>query len=510
MHQGAEMEEAPLTDGTSLQIVETGIPYLDVLLGGGLPRGAIAMVVGAPGTGKTTLAQQMAFHAASQGAATLYLTGYSETHAKLLAYGRGFRFFAPEHIGTLIHYLSLADLLARGADETEQSIVHTAREQRARLVVLDGYRSMRRLLGDEPASTDFLYSLGSKLALLGVTTIVAAEGDAHAPERYGELTVSDTVIGLTRRRHGERHRRTLDVVKIRGMAPIAGLHAFEITRAGFDIYPRLEATVPRGDAAPTGRRAVFGISELDVMVGGGLPGGTSALVAGAPGVGKTLLGLHFLMAGARQGEPGLLVGFIEDRPRLREKALAFGMDLEAEERAGRIHLLTIPSFELDPDRVACLLREDIERRAVQRVVIDSVAELDRSFLERVRAPDYFAALAHYLRSQGVTGYLTMDIPKVVGQELDLTDSALAMLAENLILLRYVEYRGRLQRLLSVLKMRSSGHDDTIRTYEIAEGLGLRLLGEAPPVRGLLTGIPHELDVAESRTRRRRTRGGPPS
>src|SRR4051794_28956027 len=105
------MEKAPPTDSLSLEVVETGIPYLDLLLGGGLPRGAIAMVVGAPGTGKTTLAHQMAFHAASQGAVTLYLTGYSETHAKLVAYGRGFRFFAPEHVGTLIQYLILADLL---------------------------------------------------------------------------------------------------------------------------------------------------------------------------------------------------------------------------------------------------------------------------------------------------------------------------------------------------------------------------------------------------------------
>jgi circadian clock protein KaiC len=227
-------------------------------------------------------------------------------------------------------------------------------------------------------------------------------------------------------------------------------------------------------------------------------------------VGKTLLGLHFLMAGARAAEPGLFVAFIEDGTRLREKARTFGMDLEAEERAGRIRLLTIPSYELDPDRVARLLREDVERRSVRRVVIDSAAELDYSFLSRVRAPEYFAALAHYLRDHGATTYVTLDIPKIVGQELDLIDSALAMLAENVILLRYVEYRGRLHRLLSVLKMRTSAHDDTIHTYEIADGIGLRLSGAAPPAQGLLTGLAREHDAAEPRTRQRRTRRGPPS
>ena len=504
------MAEGATREAVGLEVLDTGIPYLDAILGGGLPRGAVAMIVGAPGTGKTTIAQQMAFHAASQGANTLYLTGYSETHAKLMAYGRGFRFFVPEQVGDRIQYLSLADLLRQGPESTEHSIVHTARAQQARLVILDGYRSIRRLLGDEPVSTDFLYSLGSKLSLIGVTTVVAAEGEPDAPERYGELTVSDTVIGLKRHRHGERYRRTLDVMKIRGLAPIEGLHAFEITRDGIEIYPRLESTVFRGDAPPTGPRAGFGVPELDAMFGGGLPGGTASVVAGAPGVGKTLLGLHFLMAGARAGEPGLLVGFIEDGTRLHEKARAFGMDLEAEERAGRIRLLTIPSYELDPDRVARLLREDVERRGVRRVVVDSAAELDRTFLERVRAPDYFAALAHYLRAQNATSYLTLDIPKIVGQELDLTDSALAMIAENVVLLRYVEYRGRLQRLLSVLKMRTSAHDDTLRTFEIVDGTGIRLLGDALPARGLLTGIAHDLDVTMTRTRQRRTRGGPPS
>jgi circadian clock protein KaiC len=488
-----KLVEGEIRDESHLVLLETGIPYLDLLLGGGLPRGAIAMVVGAPGTGKTTLAQQLAFHLASQGANVLYLTGHSETHAKLLAYGRGFRFFVPEQVGTRVQYLSLADLLVRGAEETERSIIATARGMEARLVVLDGYRSIRRLIGNEPESTDFLYSLGSKLALLGGTTVVAAEGESDAPERYGELTVSDTVIGLARRRLGERYRRTLDVMKIRGMAPIEGLHAFEITRAGIELYPRLEATVPRGEARPSGRRLGFGIPDLDAMFGGGLPSGTATLAAGGPGVGKTLLGLHFLMAGARVGETGLLVGFIEDAPRLRQKALAFGMDLEAEERAGRIRLLTLPSYELDPDRVARLLREAVEGRAIQRVVIDSVAELDHAFLERGRAPDYFAALAHYLRVQNATCYLTLDVPKIIGQELDLTDSPLAVLAENLTLLRYVEYRGRLQRLLSVLKMRSSGHDPALRTFEITEGTGFRVVGDAPPAQGLLTGVAREGD-----------------
>jgi circadian clock protein KaiC len=130
-------------------------------------------------------------------------------------------------------------------------------------------------------------------------------------------------------------------------------------------------------------------------------------------------------------------------------------------------------------------------------MIDSVAELDHTFSDHMRAPDFFAALADYPRAHEVATYLTLNIPKIVGQELDLTDSAVAMLVENVALLRYVEYRGRLQRMLSVLKMRTSAHYGVLRIYEIADGIGIRLLGDAPPTRGLLTGIAHDLDVAES-------------
>jgi circadian clock protein KaiC len=187
------------------------------------------------------------------------------------------------------------------------------------------------------------------------------------------------------------------------------------------------------------------------------------------------------------------------------------MDLAAEERAGRIRLLAIPGYELDPDRVARLLRQAVEGRAVRRVVIDSAAELDRSFLERVRAPDYFAALARYLRGQDVTTYLTLDIPRIIGQELDLTDSPLALLAENLVLLRYVEYRSRLERQLSVLKMRTSAHDHAIHAFEISAGSGLRLLGDVRPADGLLPERARpSASSAEPAPRRRRPRGGPPT
>src|SRR5688500_4936752 len=135
----ARQAEAP-------DMLETGVPNLDRVLGGGLRRGSLTMLIGAPGNGKTILAQQIAFHLAERGAPTLFLTGYSETHDKLIAHSRALRFFAPARIGQQIQFASLTGLLGQGAAETEDAIVATARQQRAALVVLDGFRGVRGVL----------------------------------------------------------------------------------------------------------------------------------------------------------------------------------------------------------------------------------------------------------------------------------------------------------------------------------------------------------------------------
>ena len=489
-----------LADGERL---ETGVYNLDRALGGGILRGAIVAVIGVPGTGKTILAQQVAFRVAAGGSSALYLTGYSETHDKLLAYGRGLRFFRPDLVGGPVQYMSVADLLRTGAAETEAAILETARAARARLVVLDGFGSMRRLLGDELATAEFLYSLGAKLALLGATTLVASEADPDGHERYAELTISDVIIGLRRRHHGDRSRRTLEVIKVRGAAGLDGLHAMTIDAAGIRVHPRLEAIVARGEPAWTGGRAGFDLPELDALLGGGLTVGTTTLAAGGPGVGKTLLGLHYAAAGARAGEPSLFAGFMESGAQLRAKARTFGLDLEAAERAGRLALLTLPGHDVDADVFADRLRERVESLGIRRLVIDSALELDRGIVDRERATGFLAALVAYVRGRDVTAYLTLDVPKIVGPDLDLAGTPLSVVAENLLLLRHVEYRGRLLRLISALKMRFSDHDRAIRAYEIAAGRGIRLLGEAPPGEALLTGVARPPAADPSPTARRR-------
>lgn len=477
----------------ALDMLKTGVPNLDRVLGGGLRRGSLTMVIGAPGNGKTILAQQIAFHLAERGATTLFLTGYSETHDKLLAHSRGLSFFAPARIGQQIQFASLTGLLRQGSTETEDAIVATARQLHAALVVLDGFRGMRGVLEKEDEGVArFLYSLGAKLALLGATPLVIVEGDPDESHRYPELTVCDAILALRRDRQGGRARRLLDIVKVRGAAPLEGPHPFIVDAQGLSVYPRFESVVTPSEPAWTGRRLGFGLAEVDALVGGGLTVGTTTLVAGSPGTGKTLLGLHFTAAAAQAAEPALFLGFMENTVQLRAKAQAFGLDLAAAEATGLVRLLVLPGYDVEADHVAALLRQDIEQRGVRRLVVDSAGELERGIVTQQRRNDFLAALVSYLRGREVTTYVTLDINTIVGTTLEFAGTPLSVLAENLLVLRLAEYRGRLHHVCSVLKMRFSDYDPTIREYTITAGRGIQLLGPAPPAAGLLTGLAQPL------------------
>jgi circadian clock protein KaiC len=476
----------------------TGVPGLDTVLGGGILPGSILLVVGVPGSGKTILAQQLAHHRATEGEQVLFLIGYSETQDKLIAHARQFDFFAKERIGREILFGNLIDLMQQGIEETEDAIVAMARRQRARLVVLDGFSSIRRSLPDEPTPGAFLYSLGNKLAIIGATMVVTMEGDLNRNPTEPEYTVADIIVGLGRVTVGLRDRRLADVNKVRGAAPLLGRHAFTIDRQGITIYPRLETIVGRRQAAPSSGTASFGIAPLDDLLGGGLAAGTSTLVAGSPGAGKTLLGLHFVAEGARRAEPSLLVEFIEDTAQIFAVARTFGLDDVIREDNDCCTILETPAYEMEADPLTHRILEQIDRRGVKRLVIDSATELQRA-IDAPRRAEFLAALVDALRARNVTSLITFDVPTVVGSELVFADSALAVLAENLLLLRQAEFQGSLHRTFSVLKLRFGTTDQRFHSYEIRAPDGIVVAGPAPPALGWLTGLARPIADADRDT-----------
>jgi len=458
--------------------LSTGIAGLDVLLNGGFQQGAIVLVVGVPGSGKTILAQQIAHHRASLGDRVLFLIGFSETQDKLIAHGRDFTFFKGEHLGREIVFGNLIDLLRAGIEETEDAIVAMARQHRAKLVVLDGFTGIRMSLPDEPTPGAFLYSLGNKLALLGATTIVTSEGDLQRNTYEPEYTVADAIIGVGRVQAGLRDRRLIDINKVRGVAPLLGRHVFTLDSRGVTVYPRLETIVQRREDWTQGIMPI-GVPGLDGLLGGGLTRSTSTVIAGSPGTGKTMLGLHFLAEGTRRDEPSLMVEFIEDAAQLRAQARMFGLDGLVITDDGPSTLLEIPAYEMEADVIVHRLTEVLDRRGIRRLVIDSATELLRS-VDPSRQTDFFAALVDALRARDVTSLFTFEVPTIVGADLTFANSPLAGLAENLILLRQTEIDGGLRRSIAVLKLRFGIADHAFHQYAIRSPQGIEVFESQAP------------------------------
>lgn len=454
----------------------TGIAELDAILDGGLPSGGLAIIVGPPGVGKTTIAQQVTFHRARTGEHVLFLTGFAESHARLIELGKTFRFFDEALVGSVVHLGSMPDLFREGSGQSERDILETVRQHPTRLVVLDGFRLLGLLVGggDEQAAARFLYGLATKLALLGATLLVLMEGDGSVAVASPSLGVADVLITLQSETRAGRERRLLQVRKRRGGAPLQGLHPYHMDADGVHLWPRFESMVGAAEAAWSSDRETFGKPQIDGLLHGGLTVGTVTLAAGSFGTGKTLLGLHFAGEGVALGQPTLVLSFMESTVQLREKGRAFGLQLDTAEDRGLLKVLSLPSHELEADRVCHEIGQDVERRGVRRLVVDSAAQLERSISDLDRREGFLSALVSYLRSRQVTTYMTYELPRM-GPDLGLADTPLAVLAENLLLLRATESDGRIKRLFSIVHMRFSGHDDRVHEYRIEAGRGMLMV-----------------------------------
>jgi len=464
------------------QVDSTGAPQLDLVLGGGVTRGSLLMVVGPPGSGKTTLAAQMAFAAARAGRDALILTALSEPTSKLIAHLRAFTFFDEALVGGPVRILSLEQFLPQGLASTGEELLALAREERAGIVLLDGFTGVRG--ADNPqAARQFLYRVGSALSARGTTTLITSEAEPRDQALFPEATTADIIIGLHYSLDGVRQRRGLEVVKTRGGAPLLGLHGLALNGDGAIVYPRLEATVraagPTTVAVASATRVSSGVPVLDTLLGGGFNRATTTLIAGSLGVGKTFLGLHFALAGLRAGESVVFVGFRETEEQLLLKAdvLADGATLRAAlEPDGGLTFLQWPPVELDPDIVADEILATLDRTGARRLVVDSVAELERaaSALDPRRVDDYLAALMVALRRRGVTTLVVREARRTLAEAPDDLDDPVSMMADTVIVLRQVVVDNRLRRTLAVVKMRFSAHDVALHEFHIATPQGIQL------------------------------------
>ncbi|WPB78878.1 ATPase domain-containing protein [Archangium violaceum] len=454
--------------------IQSGIPRLDFILKGGLKQGGIYALMGPPGSGKTILANHLCCnHIQKQEGRCVYMTLLIESHAKMLSHLSTLSFFKPEFIPERLYYISGYQQVREGGFSGLMELIRrTLRDRQATFFVMDGMESAEQFSTSPQAYREFVHGLQAFTNLLGCTTLLVS----NVRERtHVENAVVDGVIELSDKLVGPRAVRELTVHKFRGSDYLRGRHEVEITGDGLVIHPRTEIQFdrPPEQAHEQRVRMGFGLKRLDEMLDGGLPSGSTTALIGAPGTGKTLLGLSFLVEGARQGQHGTYFGFYEPPPRLIEKAEDVGLPLHRYVKDGSIELVWQPPLEHFMDALAEQLLEKLraeEKKERRRLFIDGAEGFRAAAVYPDRVPRFLSALTNQLRMQDVTTVMTDEL-ELFQPELNLPTPELANVVESVLLLRYVELRSQIYRLLSIMKMRESRYDTSLREFRISsEGI----------------------------------------
>jgi circadian clock protein KaiC len=481
-----------MSDKVDLRLLATGVPGLDTILGGGLPELSFNIIGGAPGSGKTTFAQQIMFSAATPERKALFFTAMGEPPVKMLRYQQQFSFFDVGKIGESVHFISLASQVEVGNyDAVLAQILDDVRTHAPALVFIDSFRSFVQAArggadqNDVAALQKFVQQLVSYMTGWNATTFLIGEYLANETDQNPIFTVADGIIWLNQHMQRNAMSRKVQVIKMRGQKQRSGLHAFRIGSDGIEVFPRLVPMVELMDTsaarmAPAARRS-SGVAVLDEMLGGGIPSGYAVMVSGPTGSGKTILATEFLAAGARKGETGVIALFERTPTQL------LNIQLEGLVQSGQVSLTSIRALDVSIDEMLHGLVQTIERTGATRVVLDSIPGFLMTLAPESR-DDFSESLFRMvtvLGGRGVTLLLTNEMDDRF-DELRFNPYGSAVLADAVIMLRYVEYQAELRTVISVVKVRGSKHSRQIRTFEITD-TGV-VIGAGPaPYDGVLLG-----------------------
>jgi circadian clock protein KaiC len=388
-----------------LERLSTGDAALDRILDGGLPVRSLTVVAGEPGAGKTLFALQMLFHLARQGKKGLYFTTLSEPSLKLLSYMQQFTFFDEDAVGEQVTFVDLGSVVrGRNAEDTLKAIRDRVEREEPAIVVIDSFKAIRDLLSETPSIRTFVYDLAVHMAGWGAATLLVGEYTSEEIAHLAEFAVADGILRFGTQREELTAVRVVDVLKLRGVDCITGRHFFEIGSDGLTFFPRVRSPDARDGAAVASfaERASTGIAGLDEMLGGGLPRSSSTVIQGATGTGKTLLGLHFLLEGARRGEPGIHFTLEETADQLRGIARVLGWDLLELERRGLMTLCYASPVELSTDAFLNRARGLLERVKARRAVLDSLTSLQLGVPSQRRFQELVYSMTKHFRALGIT------------------------------------------------------------------------------------------------------------
>ena len=477
--------------GFVIRQLPSGVPGLDLVLGGGVPEGSFNLIAGAPGTGKTTLAHQFVFENATPDRTALFFTVLGEPAVKMLRYQQQYTFFDAAKVNESIRFVNLGDdAIERGLEGALDRIIEEVERTDAAIVVVDSFRSLAGIVAARPDAAGLpgvLQRLAMHLTTWQVTSFLVGEYEEGDKAGNPVFTIADTIVWLEQAADNNSVVRKLQVVKVRGQAPMPGFHTYRITDGGLQVFPRLSLAVDEHEReTPTGRTPT-GVTGLDEMMGGGIPTGDSVLVAGPSGSGKSVLATQFIAEGGKQGEAGVLVVFEEHPKEYLSRADGFGFHLREMIEAGTLEALYLRPLDLSPDETLYEIREAVERVGARRVVIDSMSGFELALAPTFRADfrESLYRLVGALTGVGITVLTTMEVTQ--GQDqLRFTPNVISFLADDLISLHYVEVDRALKKVVAVVKMRGSQHSKAYREYEITE-TGFVVRGDLDGYTGRISG-----------------------
>jgi circadian clock protein KaiC len=434
----------------------TGIRNLDDLLNGGLPQGSVTVIAGPPGAGKTILAQQICFHNASAERRVLYVNTLSEPTAKTLRYLRPFRFFDAARMDKDMHFVDLGVILrSQGLEESASLIMEQVRKTKAAIIVIDTFRVFDDLSESRERLRKFGYELAINLMAWEATAFLLGEFGPRDIATNPLFSIIDGMILMHQREQSGEQQRFIQVAKMRGTNHSRDEHPFVITEDGIEVFaPRVTIRREARDGEPTPRLKT-GISKLDDLLGAGIPRGSSLLVSGVAGTGKTALGLEFVYRGARLGEKGILFSFEETGERLRAAALGFGWDLDAEIERGMVEIVFIPQPDILVEGHLLMMRERVAALQARRVVIDSVSVFLHKIKDARTVREKMFQLATIVHNEQAVGLFATDIP--FGSTRISRFGVEETVVDGVLLLSSTEEGFERQRYLEVYKLRNTAH-----------------------------------------------------
>jgi circadian clock protein KaiC len=450
--------------------LSSGDNGLDAILGGGLPLNGINLITGLPGSGKTLLCQQFSFAGATAERPAIYLSTVSEPFEKMIRYAQTLSFFDRQAIGRSVFYEDLGAAVASdgGLAAVTERVGAIIKERRPGIVAIDSFKALAAFAADAREFRRFLHDLAALLSAFPATCFWIGEYGEDEARTAPEFAVADGIITLVTERVNERTLRLIRVVKLRGSDFPSGRHAYRLSEDGITVFPRLADPVTEANYRLGDESMSTGIAPLDRMLTDGYAPGSSTLVAGPSGIGKTLMGLHFIFDGAASGEPGVIATLQENPIQLQRIAGGFGWSLDDE----RVVVMYRSPNDVYIDEWVYQLLDAVESIRAKRVMIDSLSDLQYATPDPVRFREFIYSLTQRLSRSGVSPIMTSEVPELfhVGR---LAEYGISHLSDNVILLQYLRADTVLRRTVTVLKSRASAHDPEIREFDItADGIVL--------------------------------------